>query len=93
MSDDWDRVIGEHLDRALDQHLGLHFDTTWHPARQKRHRLQKWSVLVAGVAAAGLAAVIIPWGPHYKQSRLSFSHPSFMARTLPTGVKHLVQTL
>lgn len=92
MSDDFDRHIGESLDKAFDQ-MGLNWDHSWHPARMAKRRLwQRWSVGLGGLAAS-LGLVMLPLTAITSQGQTSVGQQNLAAPQLNMALRKSLTAL
>lgn len=61
MSRDPEQQLGELLDRALGEELGLYFQPAWHPKYKARKRTRTWRIALGSLAAAAAVFAALPF--------------------------------
>ncbi|MCL5116734.1 MAG: hypothetical protein M1272_06255 [Firmicutes bacterium] len=84
MSHDREQHLGELLDHALGEEMGLYFQPAWHPkfkARKRRSRTWRIALTSAAVVAAGVFT--LPWTLPLPQGQRAVSNTDLAAIHLP----------
>lgn len=88
MTEDFDTRIGQALDRALDQQLGLKFDTTFRPGVTVARRKRRWQWSMGSVAAAaGVFVVAVPVLNSIHPGNVSSANKTLAAYSVSKSVK------
>ncbi len=79
--------VGELLDQALGEELGLYFQPAWHPQHQTgRKRSRAWRTGLLSAAAAAAVLIALPFTIHLPVQRGSVGNSSLSAVHLPTAL-------
>lgn len=93
MSFDQEKPIGELLDQALGEQLGLYFQPDWHPKhRLARRRQRRWRFALAGSAAAALF-LALPFLVQPSQGQQQLSSHALSAIRLPKSLYHTIDSI
>lgn len=94
MTDEFDTRIGEALDRALEQHVGLKFDTNFHPGVTVAQRKRRWQWRMGSVvAAAGIFVVALPMLNSIHRGNAASGNKTLAAYSVSTSVKMTLKKL
>lgn len=87
MSNEPEKRIGELLDQALGEELGLYFQPAWHPQhREGRRRSRAWRMALLSTAAAAAVVFALPFTVHLPVQRGAVGNTSLSAVHLPTAL-------
>ncbi|MCY0879877.1 MAG: hypothetical protein OWU84_13180 [Firmicutes bacterium] len=93
MNYDQESRVGELLDRALADELGLYFQPAWHPKYAVRHRHRWRRAAIAGATAAVLALMAVPLTVKVPQGHGAVSNPNLAAIRLPRPLSRSLQSV
>ncbi|NMP20843.1 hypothetical protein [Sulfobacillus harzensis] len=94
MSRDLDQDLGQLLDEALGEKLGLYYQPAWHPkyrAARRRSRVKRIALASVGVAAAGMLA--LPLTVRLPEGHGAVSNLNLSSVHLPSGLSHNVSQI
>lgn len=83
--------IGERLDHALGEGLGLYFNTDWHPKKAARRQKYIRHTLIGAVAASVAGFLILPQSHPIGRSHASSGQTTLAAPALSTSVKQVLR--
>lgn len=94
MTEEFDRRIGKALDRALEQNLGLKFDTNFRPGAMVTRRKRRWQWGMGSVAAAaGIFVVALPVLNSIHPGDVSSGNKTLAAYSVSRSVKTTLRKL
>ncbi|WP_053958819.1 hypothetical protein [Sulfobacillus thermosulfidooxidans] len=91
MTDHLHDKLGERLDHALGEGMGLYFNTNWHPKKVMRRQSYLRRTVLGAVAASVAGLVLVPHLHSIRQSQASSSERTLAAPALSSSIKQVLQ--
>ncbi len=93
MSEDRHDTVGERMDRAMADGMGLYFKPDWHPKKAIRRKARSRQIFLSAAAASVAALLIAPQIHPAGQSHTSTGQKTLTAPALSASVKNILSQL